>query len=113
MRSLISVSIVAGLLCAMPYAAQAADDTFADCTAGQVLLESTDHHTCYGNGDKAPEQYKRKTSALSAAALKAGGLPSAAEDEQWVKAEKFYILVNIPNGVIKEIRSLNGRVIAQ
>lgn len=64
MRSLISASIMAGLLCAMPYAAQADDDKPGDCKPGQILAESMDLSSCYGNGDKAPDQFIRDAEAI-------------------------------------------------
>ena len=111
MRSLISASIVAGFLCVAPYAAQADDAKPADCNPGQILAESMDLSSCYGHGDKAPDQYTRVDVAISD--WKAKGLPQPDEHEQWVQISGHYVLVNRVNAVIKEIRTRDGKVLGK
>ena len=108
MRSLISASIMAGFLCVIPFAAQADDDKPGDCKPGQILAESMDLSSCYGNGDKAPDQYTREEVAIKD--WKAKGLPQPDEHEQWVQISGHYVLVNRVNAVIKEIRTHNTKV---
>jgi Ni/Co efflux regulator RcnB len=52
-------------------------------------------------GDKAPDEYKRKELALND--WKKRSLPAPGEDEQWVEIKDRYALVNIPNGTIKTL----------
>ena len=111
MRSLISASLLAGFLSALPYAAQAGDDKPADCKPGQILAESMDLSSCYGNGDKAPDQYTREKVAIKD--WKAKGLPQPGEHEQWVQISGHYVLVNRVNAVIKEIRTKNAKVLGK
>ena len=111
MRSLISESLLAGFLCALPYAVQADDDKPADCKPGQILAESMDLSSCYGNGDKAPDQYTREEVAIKD--WKAKGLPQPDEHEQWVQISGHYVLVNRVNAVIKEIRTKNAKVLGK
>lgn len=111
MRSLISASLLAGFLSALPYAAQAGDDKPADCKPGQILAESMDLSSCYGNGDKAPDQYTREEVAIKY--WKAKGLPQPGEHEQWVQISGHYVLVNRVNAVIKEIRTKNAKVLGK
>ncbi|MEC4167922.1 MULTISPECIES: RcnB family protein [unclassified Pseudomonas] len=111
MRSLISASLLAGFLSALPYAAQAGDDKPADCKPGQILAESMDLSSCYGNGDKAPDQYTREEVAIKD--WKAKGLPQPGEHEQWVQISGHYVLVNRVNAVIKEIRTKNAKVLGK
>jgi len=111
MRSLISASIMAGLLCAIPYAAQADDDKPGDCKPGQILAESMDLSSCYGHGDKAPDQYTRDDVAIMD--WKSKGLPKPEEHEQWVQISGHYVLVNRVNAVIKEIRTKDARVLGK
>ena len=111
MRSLISASIMAGLLCAIPYAAQADDDKPGDCKPGQILAESMDLSSCYGHGDKAPDQYTRDDVAIMD--WKSKGLPKPEEHEQWVQISGHYVLVNRVNAVIKGIRTKDARVLGK
>ena len=111
MRNIISVSLIAGFLCAMPYAAQAADDKASDCKPDSILAKSVDHHTCYTSGDKAPDQYTREESAIKN--WKAKSLPQPSENSQWVQFSGHYVLVNRTNSVIEQIRTLKGTVVSQ
>lgn len=111
MRSLISASLLAGFLCALPYAVQADDDKPADCKPGQILAESMDLSSCYGNGDKAPDQFIRDAEAIKD--WHARGLPKPDEHEQWVQISGHYVLVNRVNAVIKEIRTKDARVLSK
>ncbi|OKA19426.1 hypothetical protein BOH74_17545 [Pseudomonas versuta] len=111
MRSIISASILASLLCAVPFAAQADDDKASDCKPGQILAESMDLSSCYGKGDKAPDQYTRDTAAIKN--WKAKGLPQPTDTEQWVEISGHYVLVNRVNSVIKEIRSKDAKVLTK
>ncbi len=111
MRRMISASIMAGLLCAVPYAAQADDDKASDCKPGQILAESMDLSSCYGHGDKAPDQYIRDDVAIKN--WKSKGLPQPDEHEQWVLISGHYVLVNRVNAVIKEIRTKDAKVLVQ
>lgn len=52
-------------------------------------------------GDKAPDEYKRKELALGD--WKKRHLPAPSENEQWVEIKDKYVLVNIPNGTIKQM----------
>ncbi|NMY76077.1 RcnB family protein [Pseudomonas sp. WS 5071] len=111
MRNIISASLIAGFLCAMPYAAQAADDNASDCKHNAILAKSMDHHTCYTSGDKAPDQYTREESAIKN--WKAKSLPQPSENSQWVQFSDHYVLVNRTNSVIEQIRTLKGTVVSQ
>ena len=111
MRNIICASLIAGVLCAMPYAAQAADDKASDCKHNAILAKSMDHHTCYTSGDKAPDQYTREESAIKN--WKAKGLPQPSADSQWVQFSGHYVLVNRTNAVIEQIRTLKGAVVSQ
>jgi Ni/Co efflux regulator RcnB len=53
-------------------------------------------------GDKAPDQFKRDDAALSD--WKAKGLPAPEKESHWVKMEDHYVLVQITNGVILDIK---------
>lgn len=52
-------------------------------------------------GDKVPDEYKRKELALGD--WKKRHLAAPDENEQWVEIKDKYVLVNIPNGTIKEM----------
>ncbi|MGI4837960.1 MAG: RcnB family protein [Janthinobacterium lividum] len=52
-------------------------------------------------GDKAPDEYKRKELALGD--WKKRHLAAPGENEQWVEIKDKYVLVNIPNGTIKQM----------
>ena len=52
-------------------------------------------------GDKAPDEYKRKELALGD--WKKRHLSAPDEDSQWVEIKDQYVLVNIPNGTIKQM----------
>ncbi|MBW0236057.1 MULTISPECIES: RcnB family protein [Pseudomonas] len=109
MRNLLSASIIAGLLCAVPLASQAADEVASDCKPGQILADSMDLSSCYGNGDKAPDQFIREEMAIKN--WKSKGLPQPDEHTQWVEMSGHYVLVNRANSVIKEIRTPNAKVL--
>lgn len=55
----------------------------------------------FKEGDKAPDEYKRKELALTD--WKKRHLAAPTEDEQWVEIKDKYVLVNIPNGTIKQM----------
>jgi Ni/Co efflux regulator RcnB len=52
-------------------------------------------------GDKVPDEYKRKELALGD--WKKRHLAAPDENEQWVEIKDKYVLVNIPNGTIKQM----------
>lgn len=52
-------------------------------------------------GDKAPDEYKRKELALGD--WKKRHLQAPGENEQWVEIKDKYVLVNIPNGTAKQM----------
>jgi Ni/Co efflux regulator RcnB len=52
-------------------------------------------------GDKVPDEYKRKELALNN--WKQRHLSAPTENEQWVEIKDKYVLVNIPNGTIKQM----------
>lgn len=53
-------------------------------------------------GDKVPDQYKRDDAAF--AGWKAKGLPEPKKESHWVKMGDHYVLVQITNGVILDIK---------
>ena len=111
MRNVISASIMACLMCAAPFAAQAENETPSDCKADQILVKSMDKFSCYGIGDKAPDQFIRDKAAIKN--WKTLGLTEPVKDEQWVEIDKHYVLLNGVNNVIKEIRTKGGKVVSQ
>lgn len=52
-------------------------------------------------GDKVPDEYKRESLALKD--WQKRGLKAPEENFQWVEMHDKYVLVNIPNGTIKEM----------
>lgn len=111
MRNIISASLMACLMCAAPFAAQAANETPSDCKADQILVKSMDKFSCYGIGDKAPDQFIRDNAAIKD--WKSKNLTEPVKDEQWVQIDNHYVLLNGVNNVIKEIRAKNGKVVSQ
>ncbi|MFI8372562.1 RcnB family protein [Pseudomonas helleri] len=111
MRNVISASIMACLMCAVPFAAQAENETPSDCKADQILVKSMDKFSCYGIGDKAPDQFIRDKAAINN--WKELGLTEPVKDEQWVQIDNHYVLLNGVNNVIKEIRTKGGKVVSQ
>lgn len=111
MRNVISASILACLMGAVPFAAQAANQTPRDCKADQILVKSMDKFSCYGIGDKAPDQFIRDKAAIKD--WKSKKLTKPVKDEQWVQKGNYYVLVNGVNNVIKEIRTKNGKVVSK
>ncbi|MFK7607318.1 MULTISPECIES: RcnB family protein [unclassified Pseudomonas] len=111
MRNVISASILACLMGAVPFAAQAANQTPRDCKADQILVKSMDKFSCYGIGDKAPDQFIRDKAAIKD--WKSKKLTKPVKDEQWVQIGNYYVLVNGVNNVIKEIRTKNGKVVSK
>ena len=111
MRNVISASILACLMGAVPFAAQAANQTPRDCKADQILVKSMDKFSCYGIGDKAPDQFIRDKAAIKD--WKSKKLTKPVKDEQWVQIGIYYVLVNGVNNVIKEIRTKNGKVVSK
>jgi Ni/Co efflux regulator RcnB len=53
-------------------------------------------------GDKAPDEYKREALALKD--WQKRHLSAPKENEQWVEIKDQYVLVNIPNGTIVEMK---------
>lgn len=96
---------------AVPFAAQAANQTPRDCKADQILVKSMDKFSCYGIGDKAPDQFIRDKAAIKD--WKSKKLTKPVKDEQWVQIGNYYVLVNGVNNVIKEIRTKNGKVVSK
>lgn len=111
MRNVISASILACLMGAVPFAAQAANQTPRDCKADQILVKSMDKFSCYGIGDKAPDQFIRDKAAIKD--WKSKKLTKPVKEEQWVQIGNYYVLVNGVNNVIKEIRTKNGKVVSK
>ena len=111
MRNVISASILACLMGAVPFAAHAAIQTPRDCKADQILVKSMDKFSCYGIGDKAPDQFIRDKAAIKD--WKSKKLTKPVKDEQWVQIGNYYVLVNGVNNVIKEIRTKNGKVVSK
>ncbi|WP_213881427.1 RcnB family protein [Pseudomonas sp. dw_358] len=58
-------------------------------------------------GDKVPDQYKRKE--LAVGDWKKHKLAMPTEDQQWVKIQDKYLLVNIPNGTVKDVVPARGK----
>ena len=58
-------------------------------------------------GDKVPDQYKRKE--LAVGDWKKHQLSAPTEDEQWVKINDKYLLVNVPNGAVKDVVPSRGK----
>lgn len=52
-------------------------------------------------GDKVPDEFKRKELALND--WQKRGLKAPEENNQWVEMQDKYVLVNIPNGTIVEM----------
>jgi Ni/Co efflux regulator RcnB len=52
-------------------------------------------------GDKVPDEYKRKELALGD--WKKRHLAAPDENQQWVEIKDKYVLVNIPNGTVKQM----------
>ena len=96
---------------AVPFAAQAANQTPRDCKADQILVKSMDKFSCSGIGDKAPDQFIRDKAAIKD--WKSKKLTKPVKDEQWVQIGNYYVLVNGANNVIKEIRTKNGKVVSK
>lgn len=95
-RTLLSALILGTSLSYVSVPTLAAEDTDAsvqgDVTRNRELKV----------GDKAPDQFKRDDAAL--ADWKAKGLPAPEKESHWVKMEKQYVLVQITNGVILDIK---------
>jgi Ni/Co efflux regulator RcnB len=52
-------------------------------------------------GDKVPDEYMRKELALGD--WKKRHLAAPGENEQWVEIKDKYVLVNVPNGTVKQM----------
>ena len=52
-------------------------------------------------GDKVPDSYKRKELAFGD--WKQHHLTAPTENEQWVEIQDKYVLVNVPNGTVKDM----------
>lgn len=54
-------------------------------------------------GDKVPDEFKRKELALTD--WKQRKLSAPGEDEQWVEINDKYVLVSIPNGTVSKMQA--------
>lgn len=88
-------SLLLAALCTFSVGAFAAEEPSVNLNrpgAGMVEIKE---------GDKVPDEYKRKELALGD--WKKRHLSAPDENEQWVEVQDKYVLVNIPNGTVKSM----------
>ncbi|MGN8259384.1 RcnB family protein [Pseudomonas sp. SMSB3] len=83
------------LFAALPMVTMAAQSTEETVSGPET------HNRELKKGDKAPDQYKRKESAVTD--WKAKGLSAPEKESQWVKMGSQYVLVQTTNGVVLDI----------
>lgn len=93
-----SLSLVALFAASVP--------AFADDASVSVDRPGVGQHEIK-KGDKVPDEYKRKE--LAVGDWKTHKLSAPTEDEQWVRIKDKYLLVNIPNGAVKDVVPARGK----
>jgi len=98
-RSLLSALLFGATLAYLPLQASAAGASEESVTAPET------HNRELKVGDKAPDQYKRDDAAP--VDWKAKGLPAPEKESHWVKIGDHFVLVQITNGVVLDIKPAN------
>ena len=98
-RSVLSAVLFSTTFACLPMTvmtAQAADDSEKTVTGQEA------HNRELKIGDKAPDQYKRDDLVVSD--WEAKKLPKPEKESHWVRMGEQYVLVQITNGVILDIK---------